>query len=258
MRGLNVNGRIREALRDIGLTEYEALAYIALVSLGEMTAIRVSEATSIPYSKIYSVLEGLKKRGWIGVKERRPKTYFPRSPIDALRSEKMKMENKFQIYEKMVLEELQPLFEQERIKERPEIWIVRGNKNIISNIIKVVKSTRNRLMMAIPAMSLEMHQNVLPLLRETQGVKIQLLMTEELFRVMGKNLLVLGEVRTRDEMFGGGLVADGRECMIFLDEEHGHLAIWSDDIGLTTIAKVYFEHLWESAKPTTHEPIKTN
>ncbi|MEM4727517.1 MAG: helix-turn-helix domain-containing protein [Candidatus Bathyarchaeia archaeon] len=252
MGGLNVNGRVREALRDIGLTEYEALAYIALVSLGEITAIRISEAASIPYSKIYGVLEGLKKRGWIGVKDGRPKTYFPRSPIDALRSEKMKMENKFQVFEKIVLEDLQPLFEQVRVKERPEIWIIRGDKNIVSNIIRVVKSTRNRLMMAVPTMSLEMHQNVLPLLRQIQGVDIKLLMTEELFRSMGKYALILGEVRTRDEMFGGGLVADERECLIFLGEEHGHLAIWSDDIGLTTIARVYFEHLWETAKPTIH------
>ncbi len=252
MEGLNVNGRIREALRDIGLTEYEALAYIALVSLGEITAIKISEATLIPYSKIYGVLEGLRNRGWIGVKDGRPKTYFPRSPIDALRSEKIKMENKFQVYEKIVLEDLQPLFEQVRIKERPEIWIIRGNKNIVSNIVRIIKSTRNRLMMAIPTISLEMHQNVLPLLGQIQGVDIQLLMTEELFRSMGRYAHIFGEVRTRDEMFGGGLVADGRECLIFLGEEHGHLAIWSDDIGLTTIAKVYFEHLWETAKPAIH------
>lgn len=248
MEGLYLNGRIRDVLRGVGLTDYEAMAYIALVGLGELTAIRISEATSIPYSKIYSVLEGLKRRGWVGVREGRPKTYFPRSPIDALRSEKMKMEDKFQIYEKIVLEDLQPLFEQERVKEKPEIWIIRGDKNIVSNIIRVIKSTRYRLMIAIPKMSPGICQNILPILRQIRNLEIKLLMTEELFRSIGKNALILGDVRTRDEMFGGGLVADGRECLIFLGEEHGHLALWSDDIGLTTIAKVYFEHLWETAR----------
>lgn len=253
-----MNSRIREVLRDIGLTEYEALAYTALISLGELTAIKISEATSIPYSKIYSVLENLKNRGWIGVREERPKTYFPRSPIDALRSEKMRMENRFQLYEKIILEDLQPLFEQMRVKEKPEIWMIRGNKNIFSNIIRIVKNTKYRLMIAIPKMSQEIHQNLLPLLRQLQGIEIQLLVTDELFHSMEKHDLILGEVRTRNEMFGGGLVSDGRECMIFLGEEHGHLAIWSDDIGLTTIARVYFEHLWETARPTIHRRIRAN
>lgn len=192
------------------------------------------------------------------VKEGRPKTYFPRSPTDALRSERMKMENKFQLYEKIFLEDLQPLFEQKRIKEKPEIWIIRGNKNIISNIARVIKGTRNRLMIAIPNISLETHQNILHLLKQIQNIEIQFLMTEDLFRWVGDHVLIMGEVRTRDDMFGGGLVADGRECLIFLGEEHGHLAIGSDDIGLTTIAKVYFEHLWETAKPKTSQPPTTH
>lgn len=219
------------------------------MSLGELTAIRLSEATSIPYSKIYAVLEALRKRGWIGVSEGRPKTYFPISPIDALRSEKMKVENKFQLYEKIFLEELQPLFEQKRIKEKPEIWIIRGNKNIVLNIVRVISSVRHQLKIAIPEIDPEIHRDVLATLRKLQNVEVQLLMTEASFRTMGGHICALGEVRVRDEMFGGGVVADGRECLIFLGEEHGNLAIWSDHIGLTTIAKVYFEYLWNTANP---------
>ncbi len=247
--GLTVNGRVLEALREVGLTEHEARAYIALVTLGELTAIKISEATSIPYSKIYGVLNDLKGRGWIGVKGGRPKTYFPRSPIDALRSVKMQIENRFQIYERIILEDLQPLYEDERIKEKPEIWIIRGNKNMVSNVVRVIKSTRHRLMIAIPNMKPEIYEHVLPLLRQLQNVEIQVLLTKGSFHILKRIAPTLGEVRVKDEMFGGGVISDGRECLIFLGEEHGHLAVWSDHIGLTAIAKVYFGYLWETAKP---------
>ena len=48
-----VGSRGEKALREIGLTEYETNAYIALVQFGESTAGQISESTSIPHSKVY-------------------------------------------------------------------------------------------------------------------------------------------------------------------------------------------------------------
>jgi hypothetical protein len=51
-------------------------------------------------------------------------------------------------------------------------------------------------------------------------------------------------------MFGGGIVVDERESLLFLEQDvtdQQILAIWSDHIGLIMIAKSYFENLWETA-----------
>jgi hypothetical protein len=59
-------------------------------------------------------------------------------------------------------------------------------------------------------------------------------------------------VRVRDEMFGGGVVVDGKETLLFLGKgvtEEQNLAIWSDHVGLNMIATIYFQHLWDTAKP---------
>ncbi|TRO47336.1 TrmB family transcriptional regulator, partial [Candidatus Bathyarchaeota archaeon] len=47
-----ISERAERALREIGLTEYETLAYLSLLRNGEMTAENVSDASSIPYSKV--------------------------------------------------------------------------------------------------------------------------------------------------------------------------------------------------------------
>jgi hypothetical protein len=54
-------------------------------------------------------------------------------------------------------------------------------------------------------------------------------------------------------MFGGGVIADGREVILLLGQEGDEaisLAIWSDHIGLSKFAKNYFEYLWADANPT--------
>jgi hypothetical protein len=69
-----------------------------------------------------------------------------------------------------------------------------------------------------------------------------------------KELSLLGDARFRDTLFGGGVIVDGKEALLFLGEVDtkrkysGLLVIWSNHIGLVKFAKEYFELLWDTAK----------
>ena len=56
-----------EKLREIGLTEYEAKAYTALLNAHLSTATQVSEKSGVPRTRIYAVLESLQTKGWIRI-----------------------------------------------------------------------------------------------------------------------------------------------------------------------------------------------
>jgi sugar-specific transcriptional regulator TrmB len=56
-----------EKLRKVGLTEYEARAYLGLLSDHLNTATKLSEKSGVPRTKIYSVLESLAHKGWIRI-----------------------------------------------------------------------------------------------------------------------------------------------------------------------------------------------
>ncbi len=56
-----------EKLQRVGLTEYEAKAYLALLNTHLSTATQVSEKSSVPRTKIYSMLESLEHKGWIRI-----------------------------------------------------------------------------------------------------------------------------------------------------------------------------------------------
>ena len=60
----------------------------------------------------------------------------------------------------------------------------------------------------------------------------------------------LSELRIRDHMFGGGVIADGKEAMLFLGEDKPTLVIWSNHVGLVGFAREYFQFLWDSSETT--------
>jgi sugar-specific transcriptional regulator TrmB len=62
---MSINENTRETLREMGLNAYEIDAYIVLLEGGQMTAMEISREASVPYSKIYEVLNSLKQKGWV-------------------------------------------------------------------------------------------------------------------------------------------------------------------------------------------------
>lgn len=247
-----VGRRSLRALRGLGFTEYEASAYITLLRYGRLTALELSEKASIPYSKVYGVLESLRRRGWIEVGDGRPRVYYPKSPLEALRVERVRWERSFEEHRSIILEELQSIYEGRGLRERPEVWIIRGLENILSSLRRMVEEARRELMIALPAVDEELLMALsTPLsLARSRGVGMLLLTTMEVASKLGDYLHHFDEVRVRDEMFGGGIIADGGETLLILDATPGgRLAIASDHKGLTNIAKIYFNHLWRTAKP---------
>ncbi len=83
-----------EALRELGLSEYEARAYAALLAMGELTPHEVSSAANIPYTKVYEVLKRLEAKGWAVAVSRSPLVYAPRRPEEVLAQERRKVEER--------------------------------------------------------------------------------------------------------------------------------------------------------------------
>ena len=52
---------VKESLKSIGLTDYEISIYLTLISRGPMDARELSDASGVPYSRIYNILTQLEK-----------------------------------------------------------------------------------------------------------------------------------------------------------------------------------------------------
>lgn len=248
-----VSEKTDRALQEIGLTGYEVKAYTALIQNGPMTAINISKQSTVPYSKIYDVLGSLEKKGWIETDHSRPSKFYPKPPTTALETMRMRIDADRKRNETQIVAELSPLFGKRGSKERPDIWIVRGQFNILTKLKEMLESCANELMVATPIVLDALIGLAAPLmltLRE-KGVRIMVMCTENADEDHLRSISRWGEVRVRKQMFAGGAISDSREVLILLgaDDPASALAIWADHSNLASFARNYFEYLWNDSRP---------
>jgi sugar-specific transcriptional regulator TrmB len=244
-----VNESTRDLLREMGLNPYEIDSYIVLLEGGRLTAMEVSREASVPYSKIYEVLNSLKEKGWIKSSMDRPFKYFPVPPVEAVAQTKRKLEERYQGYERLVSDTLQPLYEKRELVERPDILILHGQHAVLIKLAEILTKATREIMVAAPEFargvlgSVELSINDLK-----KGVNVKVLVAgrKEDWAPL-RNLSLISELRTRDHMFGGGTIVDGKEALLFLGEEKPTLVIWSNHGGLVGFAREYFQFLWDSS-----------
>ncbi len=242
-----ISEEARRVLREAGLTDYESRAYFSLLKRGVMIAREISEQGSIPYSKVYETLNSLEKKGWVEAERGRPSRYYPKSPTEALDAARLRLEGMVGEWMRIVLDELQPLYERRELREKPDIWILRGEFSILAKLREMLSAVKTELMVAAPDFVmgyLDVSIPILPHLGDT-GVKV-LVMVSERWDV--EKIANIGEVRVRDTMFGGGVIVDAKEALLLLGEDKPSLVIWSNHTGLVKLARDYFQYLWDSAQ----------
>ena len=248
-----ISDKLKKAFHQLGLTDYEMRVYVALLEHGAMTANQISEIAEVPYSKIYEVLENLEEKGWIGSEGGRPAKFYPQNPMTAIEINRMRIDRELKKYENILLSELLPIYKGAGSREKHDVWILRGELNILSKLKSLLANCDMELQIASPWMNKELVDMLLPTLTtiSTKGGKVQIMLSSSCSRSMAKRLSTYAEVRFRDQLFGGGVISDSKEAIIILGtgkKNVPNLAIWSDHIGLAKIAKIYFEYLWKDAE----------
>jgi hypothetical protein len=135
------------------------------------------------------------------------------------------------------------------------MWILRGEFSVMAKLQEMLSIVKSELLIAVPAFAkpfVDASVSTLGQVR-TSGVDVKVMVAGDWNE---KELALLGDARLRDTLFGGGVIVDGKEALLFLGEADtkrsysGLLVIWSNHIGLVKFAREYFQLLWDTAKPT--------
>ena len=246
---MSVSEATREILRKMGLNAYETDAYLALLEGGHLTAMKTSSEAKVPYSKIYEVLNSLKQKGWAKSTETRPSKYYPVPPLEAAASARRRLEDEYQAWEQGLAEELQPLYEKRELVERPDILILHGQQAILVKLEEVLTKATREIMIAAPAFTrplIALVESPLNSVKKTATVNLMAAGKPSDWKFL-KKVAGITELKFRAHMFGGGVIADGKEAMLFLGEDKPSLVIWSNHVGLVGFAREYFQFLWDSS-----------
>ena len=132
-------------LKGIGLTMYEAQAYITLTSLISATAVEISEKSNIPRSKIYDVLKSLNEKNYLEIEDGRPLTYNVKSPVEVLSREKERLNR--QIEDSIT--RLTNTYENGISQVQAPIWRIYGVEKIINKELEIIKRAKTSINMRI-------------------------------------------------------------------------------------------------------------
>jgi sugar-specific transcriptional regulator TrmB len=239
-----------DGLMGIGLTETEARVYIVLLE-GASDAKRLSQAARVPYSKIHTLLRRLEEKGLASKKRGRPTLYEGAKPREALEKYQKRLAEDLARRVAQAEQALQAVVKVGET-EKPDIWIIRGQEEILRKAYETLNGAKEGVKLALPAVPELALAAFLPIMTRLRADKVSLKLL--LSRGVGDEVLgrlrELAEIRLRDRMFGGGLIVDDREALLVIGSEGADLslAIWSSHSGLVDLAKAYFDYLWHPQK----------
>ncbi|MDP6627176.1 MAG: helix-turn-helix domain-containing protein [Methanopyri archaeon] len=174
MSGLSVMG----ALALLGLSEYEAKAYEALVRLGEAKPSAVTRESGIPQSKVYDVLNRLVDAGLVRVIPERPKRYVALPP-DRLGPRITKQREQLEEAEKRITELGQKFASRGGPQDVGELWFLPNRKALVTAARDAVVAASATVHAIDPR--LELMSGIGPALSEarSRGIDVRVVACEE-------------------------------------------------------------------------------
>ncbi len=202
-------------LKGMGLTMYEAEAYVTLTSLISSNATEIAEKSGIPRSKIYDVLKGLSKKNFIDVEDGRPLTYNVKSPVEALNREKERINGEIDD----AVSRLTNIYENGMSQVQAPIWRIYGVEKIINQEIEIINRAKDSVNMRIGFLFEGEGEALLKAFKRRRGLKVNILASPTCY-INGEevNIIKMFEnsninIQKADIPFVKVLISDSKEMM---------------------------------------------
>ncbi|WP_049998768.1 TrmB family transcriptional regulator [Halococcus sediminicola] len=130
-----------ELFEHLGLSQYEARSYIALLRLGSGTAREISNTTDVPRTRIYDAVESLENWGLVDVQHASPKRFQPVSRETALRIFRREYDLTFS----GLSERLAALEPADRSREQPGVWSLTGRDAVDTRVVELIGDAQDDL-----------------------------------------------------------------------------------------------------------------
>jgi sugar-specific transcriptional regulator TrmB len=247
---MSVSDATLKALRQLGLTEYETQAYLALVDGGQMSASDVSTKSKVPFSRIYDVLGRLEEKQFIQVQKGRPSMYIAKAPTEVMRLIRLDWEERLKESSTTVIEELQPLFEKETKQTPRDVWLIYGRAAILAKAMEMFNVAKETVLLSLPSFEMS-GEDIDSLVERVLNVKAKVsILTSSINESLKALIPENFEVRTRERVFGAGLVVDNNFTLIMLtgSEESEVFGIYSSHSVFAAMASSYFDSLWQDSE----------
>jgi sugar-specific transcriptional regulator TrmB len=136
-----MNRDINNALKSMGLTNYETKTYTTLTSIISGSATEISVASNIPRPKIYETLNSLEKKGFIEINRGKPLKFIVIPPHEVFRQYRMDLKENLDKAEA----ELNMIYENQIPKVPAPLWIIHGSDKLVKKELEIISRAEKSL-----------------------------------------------------------------------------------------------------------------
>jgi sugar-specific transcriptional regulator TrmB len=144
------------------------------------------------------------------------------------------------------------LFEKETKVTPRDVWVIHGRASILAKAMEMLSAAKEEVLLSLPTFDLSA-EDVDVVVERVLHVKAKVrILTSSITDTLKDLIPKKFEVRTRDRVFGAGLVVDHRNTLIMLaggEESSEFLGIYSSHAIFAAMSSSYFESLWKDSTP---------
>ncbi len=252
---------VKLSLKALGLTDYEISIYLTLISRGPMDARELSEASRVPYSRVYNVLTQLEKeKMWI-IKEEdsRPSRYFAKSPEEALIISKRHYKETFEKHSENIIQALNQSYHSHDIPLKVPVYIHAGINACLNKTLGLIQKAKTSINIACSEQ--EFFEAIYDNIKATRarGVsEIKLLIEDgmsekEEVKYLTETYPDVLEIKRQERIFANFIVIDnGSNAFVMISQKDlrkkAYFGIFTDYVGFGPVVQDTFKFLFKSSK----------
>jgi sugar-specific transcriptional regulator TrmB len=130
-----------EQLEAFGLTEYTARSFVAVLALGTATAKEISEASGVPRTRVYDVMETLQERGLVNVRHAEPRQFWAVSGETASKQFEQRLTRRLDIFREAV----DAIDRDTGPAEQRGVWTVNGREAVTARLVEFIESASEEI-----------------------------------------------------------------------------------------------------------------
>ena len=216
-------------LREFGLNNYETKLWVALLSEGVSTAGELSGVANVPRSRSYDVLESLRKKGFVIVKQGKPISYKAVPPEDVIKNTKERVNERANKQIKLIEElktknlfnELEKIYKQSTDLTEPNEFVgsFKDKTNIKNQLQYMLKNAKNFVYITETTKGLNFNMDflikTLPAL-EKKGVDVRVIADIDKNTGQKFNKIKIKNTKLRNRFY----IVDGKEMLFMLFNDY--------------------------------------
>jgi sugar-specific transcriptional regulator TrmB len=226
-----------DRLSQLGLSDYEAKAYIALLGENPLTAYEIAKKSGIPTSKIYEVIRKLENRHTIQpIHGERSKMFIPLSPEEFIQRFRSTIEDNLQA----VKNELKDI---KTGMDTSYTWHIKEHDGLIHKAKRMLDTARSSILLSVWPPEIKLLSESL-YKAEERGIKIAVIHYGPA-NVKIKQLYIHpieDTVYTEKGIRGFTMVTDSKEALNGVIVSNKVEAIWSMNEGFLIMADGFIRH----------------